>query len=184
LTCLLVVGTLTCGSIAATAAGSYYSKADQTLCFGDAVTFEGENYYHKLHVGPDGKSIVIQKDGCYTVNYSVTGSLATAPGSWSVGLYLNDSFTDVPVDIAGNSGLTGNVTTTSSSVILHLLRGNILTVKNTTTADILLSGSVSGNVDLRNSSATISLVKVELADIPLPIEPVIEPIVIDPSEPV
>ncbi|MBA3238389.1 MAG: hypothetical protein H0T62_08615 [Parachlamydiaceae bacterium] len=161
LTCLLAAGTLACGSVAATAAANFNSTADQTLGIGAAVSFENTQFVHKVILESNKQTIQFYKHGFYSVSYSVTGSLATpGVGAWSVGLYHNGNLVNVSGAIASNAG---DVLTTGATVMLHANKWDILELKSTTTANILLSGAVAGNDDssVRNLSANITLVKIE-----------------------
>lgn len=160
LSCLLLVGSLTSGTVAATAAANFNSTYNQTLGLGAAVTFEHTQFFHKLILLDNNQTIQFLKHGFYSISYTVTGGLATPEaGAWSVGLYLNGNLVNVSGASADGAG---DILTTGATVIVHANKFDVLELKSTTTASILLNADTTGNTDksIHNLSANITLVKI------------------------
>ena len=166
LSCLLFVGTLSCANVSATAAANYFSTCDQNLGIGAAVTFDGTRFEHKIILEGNSQTIQFCHSGWYSVSYTATGSVCVAPTgdtakatqdeyAWSVGLFLNGCLVD-----ASGSDVEG-VVEVGDTIILHACKFDVLELKSTTCENICLSSCVSGNVDVRNTSANITIVKIE-----------------------
>jgi hypothetical protein len=155
LTSFLVIAAFNCAAVSATAAANFFSQNDQTLAFNSPVSFEYTNFNHRITLSGNSQTIEFEHRGFYSINYSVVGSLPEGAGPWSVGLYHNGNL----VSVAGSAGLAGNFLHAGSSIIICVFKGDTLELRAIASAGVKLSGSVSGNENLRSTSANISIIK-------------------------
>lgn len=152
----LFLGILCCFTLSAKPAGNWYSDEDQLVLPGSAVTFNHENFQSEVTL-LGNNTILFEQCGNYVVTYSATGSVFTnslTTGRWSVGLWINSQL--VPGSTSGDSNfLTDGVLTIKGRVIIEVNEGDFLQLRNTTSAQIALLGSISSNPTIRNSSTTL-----------------------------
>jgi len=126
------------------------------------VTFEHLNATSPLvdisSINSTGE-IIINQNGIYVINYSVVGHLETFDPSsispWSFGLFLDGVV--IPGSISPAITETeDDFRTAAKSVIIVVLKGQILTLKNASTKNVSLLSTVSGGA-VPNDSASIEI---------------------------
>lgn len=143
-----------------------FSVREQTLTpFGganDTTLFDHANNVSPLidfsSANADGE-IVVNKNGVYLVSYTVTGRAEAAP-SWSFGLFLDGILVPGSVYAGLSQGSKNEFFTSGGSVIIVILAGQQLSLKNVSSYEVTLTSSVSAG-DFLNDSASIQLVQLK-----------------------
>lgn len=145
------------------ACANFFSISSQPVVAGAAARFDLQNINRHISLSNDGLTATVEHSGTYAVAVIATGSLATLAGQtvgpWSVGLYHNGNL--VPGSVAaahsGSDGADNLMTlTTTSNVIINALKGDVFQVRNTTSSQIELIGTVSGGA-VQNTSISINI---------------------------
>jgi len=144
---------------------SLYSTSDQVITdlgsSGSEVTFDHFNATSPLvDIGAVNTTgdIIINQNGVYLINYSVTGNVAqfNSPSTpWSFGLYLNNSIIPGSISAAINDSET-DFRSVTNTVIIVILSGQKLALRNVSTFPVDLLSNVSGG-PFNNNSADINI---------------------------
>jgi hypothetical protein len=138
---------------------SYYSLQDQFLNSGDAASFENISLEKGISLLNDNKRIRFSKKGVYSISYAAEGQqLSATTGDWSLALFLNN------VEVPGtrfSGDITGRLVEIRGQIILHINKGDVLTLRSVSTNQIRLTSALIQQGQYPGVSASLNITQIQ-----------------------